>query len=159
MKITLKHLKYSYGNHILGEINFTIKLVKNLLLNYFEFNFLKCSYFGMKHTFQTTTDIIFSPLPTLGSQMQQHEMAAMIHTEDLSYQHILCTICLSDWTKMELIQGGAHAAQIWANRHYNEFLVSHLYWKRSFCSWRHVWENNIEMDIINYTAILSIELI
>jgi len=88
----------------------------------------------MKHTFQTTTDIIFSPLPTEGSHLLQYKMADMTHTEDLPYQHTLCTICLTDWPKMGLIEDGAHAAQIWANKHYNEFLVSHPYWKRTLCS-------------------------
>jgi hypothetical protein len=55
--IILKHLKYSYENHILGEIIITRKLLPILLLNYFELNFLKCNYSGMKHTFQTSSDI------------------------------------------------------------------------------------------------------
>jgi hypothetical protein len=49
VKIILKHLKYSYENNILGEINITRKLVPILLLNYFELRCLKCNYSGIKH--------------------------------------------------------------------------------------------------------------
>jgi hypothetical protein len=92
-------LKYSYGNHILGEINITRKLVKNLLLHYFEFNILKCNFSRMKHTLWTTSNIIFSLLPTEGSHLQQQNVADMTDTEDWSYQHTLFTICLTDCPK------------------------------------------------------------
>jgi hypothetical protein len=118
------------------------------LLNYFELRCLKCNYSGIKHVsnyqwyFFTSTNVR-SLVETQNGRYDTYR-GQILSTQPLFF--------LPDWLDYYEVNKGWNTCSTDLGKMALQRIFRHAYWKRLLHSFSHFWENNISMNIINYTA-------